>query len=640
VFLVVSTGAGLWAEGRWLDPVGDSGTWWSVIYRLANGELLYRDVYLQFGPLSPYLLALGAKIFGASSTYFLLASWIAALAAGLLLLRVAAPLLTTFERIALAGLILAVSLFAPGAGRLVLPYAPAAVHALAFSCGALLLLESRNRNPRSRAFGAGALAGLAFCSKQEIGVAILAALAAPLIAFSREALSWLVRCLAGFLAVVVPVAAFVFASAPIESLRASHLWPLVPRPPREWDHLYRVIAGVSDGWAAQYLESVRGVVYYLALLALLGLLLAREWRVRRLLPSLTLLAAAFVTGGRRSFLTDWFHPIALSMVIAFALAALALIRPDLEHRTVLVAIGTFAGLAAARTAFSNNLGGHYSAVAHFATSLTWVLFACCVFPRWLPGGGKAALWTRRGAAVLVFTISWFGVVGSIRSLASPSKMGFVTDQGRVWLERKNLPVYGGIRRTVKRGEKVVAFPEVNGVDALFRLRTVSPYVCHVPGWLNEDAERKLVASLQRNPPDAVVVFSREITEFGLAPFGVGWNRRLAAWISREYRVVESSAGGTIWRRRAAGRAETLPARRGVLRGRPSAAHLLGAALGRTAHAVERESLAPTAPRMKPRSRGSSTRSVSGCRSALPAEQLVADSLTKSLFDHRRFNRQR
>jgi 4-amino-4-deoxy-L-arabinose transferase-like glycosyltransferase len=551
VFLVVSTAAGLWAGGRWLDPVGDSGSWWSVIYRLANGEILYRDVYLQYGPLSPYLLALGAKVFGVSSTYFLLASWIAAVACGLLLLRVARPLLTTFERIALAGLVLATSLFAPGAGRLVLPYAAAAVHALAFSCGAHLLLESRDRGLKARALGAGALAGLAFCSKQEIGVAILAALAAPLIEYSRAALTWFARCVAGFLAIVVPAAVFVLASAPIESLRANHLWPIEPRPPREWDHLYRIVAGVSSvDWGEQYLESVRGVVYYLALLALLGLLLAREWTARRLLPSALLLIASLATGGRRSFLTDWFHPVALSMVVAFAIAVLAVFRRDLKHRAVLVAIGVFAGLAAARVAFSNNFGGHYSGVGHFATSLTWVLFACVVFPRSFLGDGDAARWTRRAAAVLVFTISWFGVLGSIRSLASPTKASFVTDQGTVWLERKNFHVYAGLRRNVRPGEKVIALPEVNGVDALFRLRNVSPYGSHLPGWLAEDAERQLIASLKRSPPDAVVVFNREVTEFGKGRFWVGLDRRLAAWILEEYQVIESSPGGTIYRRRA------------------------------------------------------------------------------------------
>jgi hypothetical protein len=92
-------------------------------------------------------------------------------------------------------------------------------------------------------------------------------------------------------------------------------------------------------------------------------------------------------------------------------------------------------------------------------------------------------------------------------------------------------------------------PEMNGVDALFRLRNVSPYVWHVPGWLDQEGERKLVAGLQSNPPDTVVVFNRDISEFGIRPFGVGWDRLLAAWIQREYRSVASSRGGSIYRRR-------------------------------------------------------------------------------------------
>ncbi|HVE65812.1 MAG TPA: hypothetical protein VNC59_04465, partial [Thermoanaerobaculia bacterium] len=67
LLLGVTTFAGLWARGRWVDPMGDPGTWWSAIHRLANGELLYRDIFLQFGPLSPYALALGARIFGATA---------------------------------------------------------------------------------------------------------------------------------------------------------------------------------------------------------------------------------------------------------------------------------------------------------------------------------------------------------------------------------------------------------------------------------------------------------------------------------------------------------------------------------------------------------------------------------------------
>lgn len=548
-FVIVTTAGGILARGRWLDPVGDSGSWWSVIYRLANGEVLYRDVHLQFGPFSPYFLAFGARLFGVSSTYVLLASWIPAVVAGLLLLRVGRPLLTEFERFAVAGLLIAVSLFAPGAGRLVLPYAPAAVHALAFSCGALLLLKGWNSGARGRAFGAGALAGLAFCSKQEIGVAVVAALATPLIERSRSAVSWLGRCAIGFLAVLVPAAVFVFASAPIESLRASHLWPVVPRPPREWDYLYRVVAGVAaSGWQIQYLETVRGVAYYLALLGLLGVFLSREWGLRRVAPCLALLALALATGGRRSFLTDWFHPIALSMAVSFLLAVIALARRDLRGRVLVCSIGVFAGLAAARAGFSNNLGGHYSAIAHFATSLAWVIFVCGISPSMLLENGRAATWMRRSAAVLVAAISWFGVFGSIRSLASLSKKCVQTEQGRVWVEKKYVGVYEGVHRHVRQGESVIAVPEINGVDALFRLRNLSPYVSLVPGWITPDQETELVRRLSLHPPDAVVVFRREISEFGLEPFGVGWDRILAGWIAREYRPVAASPGGTIYRR--------------------------------------------------------------------------------------------
>ena len=167
--VAATTIAGLRAAGRWVDPVGDPGIWWSTIYRLGNGETLYRDVYLQFGPLSPDLLSLGVRLFGASASYFLLANWIPAIAAALVLLRAASAALDPLERLAVAGVLLSESLLAAGPGRLVFPYAPGAVHALFFSVLALLIgTRARGNAP---AWTAGLLSGLAFCTKQEIGLA-------------------------------------------------------------------------------------------------------------------------------------------------------------------------------------------------------------------------------------------------------------------------------------------------------------------------------------------------------------------------------------------------------------------------------------------------------------------------------------
>ena len=115
IFVAASSVGGIWAGGRWLDPTGDPGFAWSLAYRLAEGDVLYRDVYLAYGPFTPYLLAGLGRLFQFSAGYLVVSNWIAAVVAGVLLLRCGRPFLSTLERITAAGLILAFSLWAPGA---------------------------------------------------------------------------------------------------------------------------------------------------------------------------------------------------------------------------------------------------------------------------------------------------------------------------------------------------------------------------------------------------------------------------------------------------------------------------------------------------------------------------------------------
>jgi hypothetical protein len=169
----------------------------------------------------------------------------------------------------------------------------------------------------------------------------------------------------------------------------------------------------------------------------------------------------------------------------------------------------------------------------------------------MPGPGKAGDWTRKAAALLTFAIAWYAAVVSIRNLAPPSKVSFEANKGRIWVEPRARRVFDGIRRVARRGEKVLVLPETNGVDALFELRNVSPYEWHLPGSLDEQGERNLIAALDQNPPDLVVVFDRPFPEYKIGPFGVGYDLILAGWIERNYLVVDSSPGGAIFRRRAA-----------------------------------------------------------------------------------------
>jgi hypothetical protein len=550
ILVLVTTGAGLWARGRWVDPVGDVGTWWSATYRLAEGERLYRDVFLQFGPLSLYLLALGARIFGTSAAYLVVTFWIAAITAALLLLRYARQFLSNLERVALAGLILAISLFAPGQGRMVFPYAPGAVHALALALGALLLIQPGRRSPESRAWLAGLLAGLAFSAKQEIGLACMAALAAPALLRKERSRAWIARVLAGFAVPALLAIVFVLSSAPLESLlEESRFWPLAAAPPASWLYLYRVVAGVSEpGWPAVVLNSLWWLLWYLALFAVAALLIVRERRFSRwLTPAILLLALPVYWAAKGFELTTEFHPISLSMTVALLVALAALFHPRLPVRDSLLALGTFAGLLGARTAFSPQLSGAYSGVAHFASSLTWAAFLCVVVPLLVFGSYRAAVPMRRMLAIALVLFGWAGALGGIRALAEDGKEQVETRQGRVYVERNLAPFFRVLGRRLAPAERVWVLPEINGVDALLRATNVSPYPSHMPGWLGGTQEVGLLNRIEPKPPQAIVLFSRDTREYGIAPFGEGYGRHLAKWIARNYVPVETMRAGVLLR---------------------------------------------------------------------------------------------
>ena len=558
--VAATTIAGLRAAGRWVDPVGDPGIWWSTIYRLGNGETLYRDVYLQFGPLSPDLLSLGVRLFGASASYFLLANWIPAIAAALVLLRAASAALDPLERLAVAGVLLSESLLAAGPGRLVFPYAPGAVHALFFSVLALLIgTRARGNAP---AWTAGLLSGLAFCTKQEIGLACALALACSMPLFPRG-FARAVRSGAAFVLVSLLGAAVVLSAAPLDSLRErSHLWPVAFVPPSVWNHLYRWVAGlVIADWKTILAHSAWWLLGGLATLSLLCLLLTWERKPTRWIPTAALLAGVVVWWGFEGFTPRVpFAPASLSMLVAALTVLLALIDRGLPARAQMVAFGIFAVLVGARAAFSTERFGPYSGIAHFASAYTWILFLCVLVPRILPGGDRAAILARRALGAAVLVVSGIGAVGGAKSLSEPLKETVSTPRGRVTVSREAAPFFRAIGANTRPGERAWVLPEINGVDALFDLRSVSPYVSHLPGWLDESAERELLRRVEKQPPDVVILFSRTVREYGVKGFGEGYDRLLAEWVRRRYSVVEEMPAGQILRRPGSERRHTDPSR--------------------------------------------------------------------------------
>ncbi|MEX1245440.1 MAG: hypothetical protein WEB59_10595 [Thermoanaerobaculia bacterium] len=550
-FLAATSAAGIWAGGRWLDTTGDPGVWLSFAQRMAQGERLYRDLYIQYGPLSPLLFSATGKPFGFSLTWYLLANWIPAIVAGLLLLAAARPFLSRLDRLALVGLIVGLSVLAPRPARMILPYSPAAVHALCFSIGAFLLMPSRERG-LWRAYAAGILAGLALCAKQEIGLAAILGLCAPLVTDGKKGVAWVFRCLVGFSAAAsLGVVIVLGAGASLDSLRQdSHLWPMASMPP-EWRLLSRKVAGFATvDWREALFNSAWELSKLILLVSLAGLCLAREKSKKRwwlTLGPLALLCAADLFRGRS--LLPQVHPICLSMMAAFAVVLLAWFGKRRTGRDFFIGFGLFAGLVALRTAVSRDLASPYSGVSHFATCLTWLLLLLCLVPDRLPGGSSSARWARLVWTLVLLPMAWYWAANGIESLREEGRVPVATPRGDIFPDRRLGNLYARIGQELRPGERALFLPETSGLDVLFGVHDASPFLGHMPGWLDAHAEEVLIRRFETRPPDVIVIFDRPAQEFGVEQFGRGFGLRLAAWIESRYRPVANLRGGAIFRPR-------------------------------------------------------------------------------------------
>ncbi len=547
LYLSATTAFGLLGGGRWLSSEGDIGAWWSLTHRIASGARLYRDVYPElYGPLSPYLLAWAERIFGDSTSEFLLVNWVSGILAGGMLLWAARPLLTTLERCGLAGLVIATSVLSPGPGRLVYCYAPGAVQALFFSILALVFV-GRQSPPKTRsAILAGFFAGVAFCCKQEIGAAAAVALWASVAVAGAGRARWLAATTGGFVASVLPAAAFALSSASPESLaRDSHLWPLAMAPRGDWHSAFRRIAGLSSAdWAVVVRSSAWTFLSLVVVATAACWILQKERRAGRWLPiviTAALLVAWWFLDPARLGAT--LHPITLSSAAAAAVLLAALIL-RIEHRALTVSVATFALIVSLRAVVSADAGGHYAGVAHLATSLTWAILVCVLIPRAIGGPGSGAVLPRRIFGVALLLVGWSGAASAGVALATTANEPYASPRGKVFVRSEAF--FAALGRSLRPGERVLTLPEPYALEPLFGVRPWSKFLLLLPPMLAQ-SEARLLADLERDPPDAVVVFDRPTPEYGVAPFGKGYGLRIADWLETHFVVVTRVAGGALWR---------------------------------------------------------------------------------------------
>src|SRR5437660_3542258 len=157
---------------------------------LAEGKMLYRDVWYHYGPAAPYFNSYLFRIFGVHLSVLYFAGAFAALGSGVFLFLSGTELGFSLAGWT-AGAVVLVEAFEPGLFSFPLPYSFASVYGcLAVSVLLWVLLRSLKSASVIWILTAGGLASLALLLKLEYGVASYAALGLVIILRGFHAKAW------------------------------------------------------------------------------------------------------------------------------------------------------------------------------------------------------------------------------------------------------------------------------------------------------------------------------------------------------------------------------------------------------------------------------------------------------------------
>jgi hypothetical protein len=548
---------GLWRSwGKWPDVMVDFGRELYTPWRLAEGDVLFRDVAWFNGPLSPYWNALAFKLFGVGLSTLV---WVnAALFAAVLALlhAVVRAFSSPWAATAACAVVLACCGFAQLVGisnyNYICPYSHEATHGVLLTLAALHCANRWSSRAKLRwALLCGLCAGLAFLTKPEMFVAALVGGLGGLAFHAWSARTPLRAQFAALGALVAGLAApLVVAFAWLASSLTS-------------DEAWR---GVLGAWPSLFSGEVAELAFYRAGMgldrpgenavavlawagrwsALLASLAAAAWLARRAAKQRELAAAAFVAFGAATYglfqlapLSDAARPWQLFSALALLGSVVAIARRAASPAHAARAAFALASLALLAKMALNVRIAHYGfALAMPATAL---LAASSVdaLPRWLAGRGASLALTRAGAVGILSVFAGLHVAASERIFALKRESigsgadAFVAD-ARAKAFNAALGWIAQQRASSGAAPTLAVFPEGVMLNYLARLENPTPFQNFMPPELLLFGEERIVKAFEAAPPDLVIITHKNTAEYGAPFFGVDYARDLGAWLRSEY----------------------------------------------------------------------------------------------------------
>ena len=544
---------------RWPDLYIDFGQQLYVAWRIAEGDVLYRDLFYGYGPLASYLNGALFRLFGPGILVLALFNL-------LLIVVLTGCLYRLFTGIGnaesgFAAALVFLTVFALGHYHPMGNYNFVSPYVYDLTYGFILavfclerfrhFLETRRR---SALVATGLLAGAVFLTKAEVFGALLPALALGLVLArdgappdSRPAPRWLpVFLCAGLAAPVLAALGFAGLMSWSEALDALTLpWRLLLNPVLLDTALYRWITGMdTPGYNLIYMVLYAAV--FLLLVAVPAGITARWPRIphrRAVLGSVALTSFTALALMNTIPWMELLRPLPLLMlglVLWLGFRTLREKRDTAEgrRRVMMLMLSVFALLLMGKIVLKV-LVYHYGFVLALPAALLVVHLGLYEWPRAL---------RRRFGTDTVFRASfatWLGIfilvmisrsyqfyslktypVGSGRDLLYDFR---TEDRGRFFEQTLSV-----LRNAMRPGDTLWAVPEMPMLN--YQLRVPSPlpeYVYHPAIWMLQEG-RSVLPKLKQAAPDWVVLVNRNFSNLGYAYFGVDYAVEEWQWILKHY----------------------------------------------------------------------------------------------------------
>jgi hypothetical protein len=555
--LLIGIAMAAWTWRTWPDILIDFGREAYVAWRLAEGEVLHKDVVYVSGPLSPYWNALCFRLLGIGLDTLFIAN---AAALGALtviwfgLLRRSADRLGAWVACAVFLTLFAFSQYVGiGNYNYMAPYSHELPHGLLLASLGFLCWDRVARGAGLPWAGAAGLAlGLVALTKIEVFAAAALANGIPLFALARRdgAGPTRARCLLFAIGLVLPSVVTTLALSGSLGLEGS-------------------LRAVSVGWLRLFGDDLVSLPFYQRGLgsdnlgANLGL--AFLWAAKIVLLFVPAFAAAtllhrepfrrpwiaFVSGGLMAaaiapFEIAWLQaaralPLFAVAGLVYALRRVARARHDTERTTALLQamLFAFATVMLAKIFFHARIYQY-----GFALALPAALLLVTTLVSWIPTrleqrGGSGAVF--RGAALAVVLMA---ILGHLQITAryveeKSSRFGGVDDAIRVapGLARVLGSTLEEVQSRTGADEPLAVLPEGVMLNFLARRPLPTPYFSFNPFEVLIYGEDNMIQAFEASPPAAVVLIHHDTSEHGARFLGRNYAIELLAWIREHYRIV-------------------------------------------------------------------------------------------------------